>query len=628
MMAIYKLRQLIRIVFDWFGSMFSSSWSYDFVKVFSYLIFFVFVIGIIIFILSYFLRSWKPIQKIIWLKGHSSPLQFVIKWWFFVIIFVSAYIITSNSIGKILTNVSTVKEDGFIIDIEDENWTNDPEVDIKVKRLSSYLSPIEFPWYSDASDAKGANAKYSWIRSVVYKEVYLDKTKVWFSTSTRSWTWLESLSYKTILAWATWPEAWDVLTHQGTVYFMNLGNFLRKAKQFVNCSPDETQINITNLGSDMYSAMVEAFPAIKQDKAANDVIFDISNDISKVFKEASKQYIMITKDNIKDILNSENASLTYAEDIYQDLAKQLICMPSWKQNAEEKKEETTTTPSQENPQTPAENDKPQVSSNANLVGWNHNSQILKMEEGLANILLLKKYSLDNLNEAKTNDQKFLLLSSILDNSLQANTWYSGLSFEHESSQSQDFESKMFISQNDYNALTIPFLIDIIDWDKIVNYWMCSYYIFDWWLERTLKSYGLKYMTWLLNTGCGDSFWWLYNYKNSTIHRLGKQTYNTALEYIEKGKLVPASNVANATGEDAYIKYGFYQRWTNNFQQQQFAYVGEDIISSPFVETYKHKVDEFNIVASSMHWVKNILFSFFLYMLPWVFLALIFKIIRF
>lgn len=630
-MIFEKLWQLLRMFFSWMGSFFSSTWNYEFLKHFSYVIFAVFVVALLFYLASYFLKDFEWIRKnegfknLLWSSKFNWPIAFIAKWWVIIVVFIIMYISTSNVIGRILASVSTVKEDWFIIDLKHEEWVNDTNVDWKVRKLSWYLSSIEFPWYwNSATWNDNSNAEYGDKSIVLYKEINLDKTKVAFSTDKRAWTWTHVLPYKAIMSsLSSWTESWEIINWNWNLYFMQMWDFLRRSKEYVTCWTWETKINITNLWSDIYSAIVDSNPRIKDDKKSVEQLFLTTNKISEVFNESKNNYLILSKDNIKEILNGDKKWLTYAENIYQIIARNLICVP------EKIKEREPKVPNTPDNKTQAWNDNKDIPDGTKLIEWGSNfaNQLEKTNNVLENVLYLQRYSLSNLNEAKTKETKFLLLSSIVDEVLRNNNWYSWLSYSHTWSWTASDNEVMIIRPTDYNALSLPFLIDLTNGDKVINYWICSYYVFDNSFERVLKSVGLWYMISFLNVGCWERFGWLYDYKNNDIDALGKWSYQKWVDLVAQWSLAKSEGRQNMSWDEAYINYWFFQRVSESWRQQVYSPVKNDIVSTPYAQSYQHQVDQFSFFVSLLNVIKTLFFSFFVYFLPGIFLAILYKIIK-
>ena len=635
-MILDKILQWLIMLWDWFFNLFSVSWSYDFMNVFSKVILGVFIAWLTVFILSQVIKDKKWLKSIIGVEVYNNTTRFMIKGVIFVLGFWTMYFLVTNNVSKILTSVSTIKENWFIVDLNAENLKNDTQVDYKVKETSSFLSSIKYPWVQGTTTKSDDSAKtfYDNMNVVLYKDVNLNGTKIAFSPKSRSGTNSKTLNYKNITISLTEGDKGNLIYGNWTLYFYGLWDFLRKAKENVVCGENEQKINITNLGSDVYSSLVWVEESIKQNKKMQEQLYITTNKISDIFREAQSNQLITTKDNIKDII-TEWQNLSLSEKIYQRLAREIICVPKKLSDEGVKKEENAQ--SVETNNNASDNnwdnkDKKKPSTTLDPKAWVHQAQVDKANSIMEALLFLKKYSSSSVKEMKTKETKFLLLSAIVDATLKTNWGGNGLSFSTDGSQTDAYYELMKINQSDYNALSIPTLVELENGDAIMNYWICSYYVFDQSMERTLKSFGLKHMLQYLNNSCGKPFGWLYDYKNNDIDQLGKSSYQKWVQFIMDGKL--ASSGKDATledGDNAYIKYGFYQRWSAKELQNVYDYVtvaDEEIIGEAFAETYQNQVSKFSSMVSFLSGYKVFMFSLFMYLIPGILLAYLLKIVRF
>lgn len=628
-MILDKILQWLIMLWDWFLNLFSVSWSYDFMNVFSKVILGVFIAWLTVFILSQVIKDKKWLKSIIGVEVYNNTTRFMVKGVIFVLGFWTMYFLVTNNVSKILTSVSTIKENWFIVDLNAENLKNDTQVDYKVKETSSFLSSIKYPWVQGSTTKSDDSAKtfYDNMNVVLYKDVNLNGTKIAFSPKTRSWTNAKTLNYKNITISLTEGDKGNLIYGNWTLYFYGLWDFLRKAKENVVCSENEQKINITNLGSDVYSSLVGVEESIKQDKKMQEQLYITTNKISDIFKEAQNNQIITTKDNIKDII-TEGQNLSLSEKMYQRLAREIICVP--KKLSDENVSTTEVSQTVEDNSNSENKKKPTTALDPKA--WVHQAQVDKANSILEALLFLKKYSSSTSKEMKTKETKFLLLSSIIDATLKANGGWNGLSFSTDWVQSDAYYELMKINQSDYNALSIPTLVELENGDAIMNYGICSYYVFDQSMERTLKSFGLKHMLQYLNNSCGKPFGWIYDYKNNDIDQLGKSSYQKGVKLIMDWKL--ANSWKDATledGDDAYIKYGFYQRGSARELQNVYDYVtvaDEEIVGEAFAETYQNQVSKFSSMVSFLSGYKVFMFSLFMYLIPGILLAYLLKIVRF
>lgn len=636
-MILDKILQWLIMLWDWFFWLFSVSGNYDFMNVFSKVILGVFIIGLTIFILSFVIKDKKWVKFLVGSNVYDNNAKFLLKGWIFVLGFGVMYFLVTTNISKILTSVSTIKENAFIVDLEHEGLKQDNQVDYKVKEISSFLSSIKYPWVQ-TTKAGGkeddSSTYYQNMNVVLYKDINLKNTKIAFSLKHRSGTNSDSLNYKNVTISLTEWDKGTLIYGNGTLYFYPLGDFLRKSREHVMCSESETKINVTNLWSDVYSSLVAAEDSIKEDKKYQEQLYITTNKITEVFGQSQNQLLITTKDNIKDVILGENPSVS--EMMYRNLAKEIICVP--KKITEETNTatetsitpSTTTTTTTEKPQTTDDKIKPATALSANA--GIHQAQVEKANSILEATLFFKKFTSSSSKELKTPETKFLLLHAIIDATLKANGGGNGLAFSNRDAQDLDYYDIMKVNQTDYNALSIPALIELENGDAIMNYGICSYFVFDQSMERTLKSFGLKHMINHLTNSCGKSFGWIYDYKNNDIDQLGKSSYKKGVKLIMDGKLANSGkDTTLENGDDAYIKYGFYQRGSAKELQNSYSFVSvadEEIVGEAFTETYNNQVSKFSNLVGFMSGYKVFMFSLFLYLLPWLFLAYLLKIVRF
>lgn len=615
-----KILSWLKTFWSWLMSIFSSNGNYEFINAFGNLILVVFGVALVIFFISYFFRWNKFVQDYIKPKAHEGPVWIIVKTIVFVVVFGIIYFLTTKSIPRILTSVSTIQETGSIVDLKYEEYNTDTEAAKKTRNL------MEFPLSWVVWDDKlWANAIASNV--VLYKQIDLDWTKIAFSTERKTGWGFSTLPYKVVTSSLTGADQWQLITSNGTVYFMKVGDFLRKAREHITCNAWEQKINVTNLWSDIYSVIMNDNPKIKEDKSKYNQLVFATEKISQIFKSLKDQHIILFQDNLKNILNTSWTELSLSEKVFQQLSQRILCVPSKSTSSETPKVEENKDNQNAQTQAWATADKPKdwvlVTNNAFL------SQVETANRLLEATLYLQKFSIPSLNEVKTKEAKFLLLGWIIEKNLRTNSWFSWLVYNSavSSTQSYDFNKAMWILQTDYNALSIPFIINFTSWDTILNYWICNYYVFDNETERQLKSYWLGDFLGYLNEWCSKNFWWVYDYTNNDIDRLGKESFSKTISLVEKGNLE-----WEETGNKAYINYWFYQRANAENKLQDYWFVAkwagwEQYISTAYTQTYHNQLDKFGFIAWLLAGIKVFFFSFFLYFLPWVILIALWKVIK-
>ena len=165
-----KILSWLKTFWSWLMSIFSSNGNYEFINAFGNLILVVFGVALVIFFISYFFRWNKFVQDYIKPKAHEGPVWIIVKTIVFVVVFGIIYFLTTKSIPRILTSVSTIQETGSIVDLKYEEYNTDTEAAKKTRNL------MEFPLSWVVWDDKlWANAIASNV--VLYKQIDLDWTK-------------------------------------------------------------------------------------------------------------------------------------------------------------------------------------------------------------------------------------------------------------------------------------------------------------------------------------------------------------------------------------------------------------------------------------------------------------------
>ncbi len=581
-MFLEKIWQYIRMLFDWLLWIFSVSWNYEFISLFSNLFLIFFVIWIAALILSHLFWDNDIIKEWIWNNKNTSTLSLSIKWIWFVIIFLFSYFAISDTLWKIVINVQWIKEQWFVLNAKEEWFENESweELDKKMKMTWWFLNDINLDsWMFDQT-----SSDYNY----VFREISLKHTKINFSPEySRS-------SWKTTINYSMAKLNWNILeTNRWKINMFYVQDFLRswvwnltwvtipkKAKEKTESNCYWKLDNITNYWQDVYSMLINNHPKIAQEIRESIFVQDSIRDLTDIYSNIKNNYIVTSSNSLEDLMNSENQ--------YKSIVENLICI----ENQNESWYIQLT-----------QSDNNNVEDNTNI---EHIEKILKHLKKY--LLFLERFTEENNKEITKDDNKFLFI-------LQALWWEWAIWQNIESMIDRDLKS------TEYIQLTRPFIIDIENWDKLINYWICYHYIFNSKIESDLKSNWMYDLVQILKSWCWKNFWWVYDYVENDIDRLWVQSYKKIINQIDDSK--------DSNNEISW-KHSWYQNYWNYVWDDAYQLKTNDNDIKPEFNSaneYKHRIRWISWIIKWINIYKNIIFSLFLYILPWVFIVLLLKFIK-
>lgn len=572
-MFLEKIWQYIRMLFDWLFWLFSVSWNYEFISLFSNLFLTFFIIWIVALIVSYIFWDNEIVKEWIWNNKRTSPIKLWLKAALFLILFLFVYVTTDNTIWKIVVNVQWIKEQWFVLNTKEEWFENESwdEFDKKMKMTWWFLNNLNLDSWIFDNSSKDYN--------YVFREISLSSTKLNFSPEYFKTSWKSVINYSmAILKWNELNTSrWKINMYYVQDLFRNWINNISWDKIEKDQNKEKSWCywkleNITNYWQDVYSALINNYPQIASEIQENVYIQDTIKDLNTIYSNIKNNYIISSSDSLEKIFDEPK----WIDWNYKESIKKMICI--WE----------------------SENWKNEIST-----------IIEKLDEIKTNLLFLERFSEKSNKAIKNDDNKFIFISTIL--------WLDWPLWQSDSS---------MITRNlrttEYIQLSEPFVIDIENWDKLINYWICYNYIFNPSIESALKSNWMTNLIQILKSWCWKNFWWVYDYVENDIDRLWVQSYK---------KIINQVNNSQDSNNEISWKHSWYQYYWNYISSdEEWWYKLSNNNENFKIETnnsneYKHRISWISWIIKYIHIYKNLIFSLFLYILPWVFIVILLKFIK-
>lgn len=628
-MFFEKIWQLIIQLFQWIFSLFSVSWNYEFISLFSNIFIWFFIIWIVALIASYFLWNFKIVKDWIWNNSVNSIVTMSVKTWIFIFVFISLYFLIEWIIPKIIINVQTIKENWMTLSAKNEwfFWEENEDLSRKIIMVWWFLNWID---YSNSTFSTQNEIWWAWFWWYAFKEFSLKKTKINFSPKVEKWSW------KSIVEYSMWyvNQQWELIVWNSKLNLFSVQDLLNQWKDSIECNTTKNEEskftkleNITNFWWDIYWYLLTNVKDPTEVKN-NVYISDLITDISKLYTKIKKKYIFTNANSIWEIFNEENWNV-YVNNHYKNILQKIVCISDFSKiewdkdnKKEEKKEEK------------------QNETNEQSEKKNENKTETKNEESLTiqtikkNLSEIKSYLLflDRLSEKsnkwiKDEDNKFLFIMASLQN-----FWFWSIMWHETTS-----DIKQNLKLKEYVRLSFPLIIDIKNWDKIVNNWICYNYIFDPDLSSKFKWNWYNNLLQILKTWCWWNFWWIYDYTWNNIDQLWTQYYKRIIKNINDWKTLEKTSTDELWKTQWYFVYESY--WSLSWieptwlQPNNSVYIWlwetkENLLwKKDYLPEYEERIKSVSWIIKLINSYKNFMFSLFLYILPWVFIVLILKFVK-
>lgn len=641
-MLFEKIWQLLRIFFWWLFWMFSVSWNYEFIWVFTNLFIVFFWIWIWALVVSYFFWNNSIVKEWIWNNAINSPVSLIIKTWVFVLTFVFTYFLIEWIIPKVIINVQYIQETWMTLSARNEwfQWENWEDLKKRIVMVWWYLNWID---YSNANFDDNSQIWWNDYWWYAFKQFDLNKTKINFSPREEKWSW------RSVIDYSMWyiSEKWELIANNWKIHMFTIHDMLNQTKDTVNCWENMKKFDtLTNYWWDIYWYLLSNVKDTNEVKK-NIFIADNITDITKIFNKIRKKYIFTDVNSLQDLTNTTANKTTIINLYHAEILQKLLCLPDFSKtwtdtqtqqksedkkqewNTQEKKDEKKEEPKKEEKKEENKTDEQKTQENDN------DSNTIKaikrhLSEIKSYLLFLDRMSEKSNRWIENEDNKFMFIVSILQNS-----W--------DFSQLQWHDVKWSMQRNlklsEYTTLSFPLVINLKNWDKIVNNWICYNYIFDWQLWSKLKWLWFSELLTILKTWCWWSFWWIYDYTWNNIDKLWPEYYSRIIRNINDWKTIDDQNWKN---DSTWIRQWYYvyeSYWSLSWITPTWLQLNnsvsvwlwnvrwDELNKKDALPEYEDRISSVSWIIKLINSYKNLMFSLFLYLLPWVFIVFILKLIK-
>lgn len=646
-MFFEKIWQLFIQLLKWIFSLFSVSWNYEFISLFSKIFLLFFSIWIVALIISYIFWNKQIVKEWIWNNSANSLITLWAKTSIFVVAFVFSYFLIEWIIPKIIINVQTIKETWMTLSAKNEwfFWEENEDLSKKIIMVWWFLNWID---YSNATFSTQNEIWWAWFWWYAFKEFSLKNTKINFSPKVEKWVW------KSVIDYSMWfiNQQWELTVWSSKINLFSVQDLLNQWKDSIDCNTTKNNAvqftkleNITNFWWDIYWYLLNNVKDPTEVKN-NIYISDLTTDITKIYNNVKKKYIMTNANSIAEIFSETNWNV-YVNNHYKNILQNLVCLSDYSKledKKDDKKDENTTTTKEEKKKEDKkdnkkddkkdENKKKNEEENKNETEKTWETDSLTIQTIKKNLSEIKSYLLflDRLSEnsnqwIKYEDNKFLFIMTALQN-----FWFTTILWDDSVA-----DIKQNLKWKEYVRLSYPIIIDIKNWDKILNNWICYNYIFDPDLWSKLKWNWYSQLLQILKNWCWESFWWIYDYTWNSIDQLWTNYYNKIIKNINEWKTIEKNSSDWSWKTQWYFVYESY--WSLSWidptwlQPNNSVYIWlwetkENLLwKKDYIPEYEWRINSVSWIIKLVNWYKNFVFSLFLYILPWVFIVLILKFVK-
>jgi len=183
-----------------------------------------------------------------------------------------------------------------------------------------------------------------------------------------------------------------------------------------------------------------------------------------------------------------------------------------------------------------------------------------------------------------------------------------------------------------HSLSNPFIVSFDWWNKVLNAWICYNYLFWPDLEAFFTARWFWYINNILNQSCSSNFWKIYHYKDNSIYRINRSYFAAVVDEIKNWQ--ESNSIDKNIWEYWFVRYwnfvSDFQNWTNNTYAEAkiWLFQLDNADLKNYVEEFSNRISKTNNVLSSfIFYIRDIILSLFIYLIPWIFLVLVLKLIR-
>jgi len=569
----------------------------------------------VMFILSIFYWDNDFVKKYIWNNKRIPLQQQMIKWVIFIWWFLFLYLIISSSVNKLFLYTSVVSENGIIIDLKNE-WiesSSDAEwFNKSLSRVWNFLNNIDIP-YQDVWWSNNIN----WTVPFVYKELSVKNTNILFSSQKES-DWLYIVNFE----WASINPWWDPNVGTSKLYLNNIATVFNKTKNLSFCLTNRSWSDWSDNGTwtnnllgswntlswsiekvqvkdvnNIWTSILDTITKINTEKAweiKNNVwIIKKISEINNVYKNIYNSYLISVK---KDFIEQDFANLWWTDAYNYLLINNIVCLNN----------------------TPSADIKVATPDDINK---------LILNPILESLLTLQRFSEEQTDSIQKEENKIMFL---------ANSVSLLLSLKVPDSYKWTFELQDWVTPKMdsmlIHSLSNPFIVSFDWWNKVLNAWICYNYLFWPDLEAFFTARWFWYINNILNQSCSSNFWKIYHYKDNSIYRINRSYFAAVVDEIKNWQ--ESNSIDKNIWEYWFVRYwnfvSDFQNWTNNTYAEAkiWLFQLDNADLKNYVEEFSNRISKTNNVLSSfIFYIRDIILSLFIYLIPWIFLVLVLKLIR-